>query len=357
MSRLLFVEDIQDFIEPFMERLSVENGQYSYEIIEFKNVLEKIESFSPDIIILDLLEGNEESPGVDIFDEIWRRKYCPVIVYSAQPDRIQEEKQNHPFIDTIKKGRGSEEKLVVSIAKYTPYAIALRQAEDRFRAYFAETIRKVAPMVFENHETQEEQSDAIVRTGRRRLAAWLDDPESIGEKIASWEQYIYPPVTGGVRLGDVYRLKDGDPEDPTSFRVVLTPSCDLVASSTRKPKTKAVLFAKCLSVGDALNLAGLGSMKNEDKLTQTILTRGYYESIIPFPSLKGAIPTMFANVKDLELVPIGDDGVLQAEMVKAASIDSPFREMISWAYLNTACRPGMPDRDFPKWSAEIFQAK
>ena len=41
--------------------------------------------------------------------------------------------------------------------------------------------------------------------------------------------------------------------------------------------------------------------------------------------------------------------------LRIASIDSPFRELVAWAYLQIACRPSLPDRDFDSWRDEIVE--
>lgn len=66
------------------------------------------------------------------------------------------------------------------------------------------------------------------------------------------------------------------------------------------------------------------------------------------------IPTMAAYLRDLEFIPFGDIGIQDKPFLRIASIDSPFRELIAWAYLNTACRPGLPDRDFNSWCNEVI---
>ena len=108
-------------------------------------------------------------------------------------------------------------------------------------------------------------------------------------------------------------------------------------------------------MNDGLDLTGLKGMsptKLKERLSGTVLTQGYFETIIPFPCLKGKIPTMAANLRDLEFIPIQHIGSSK-KFLRIASVDSPFRELIAWAYLQTACRPGLPDRNFDSWRDEI----
>ena len=61
---------------------------------------------------------------------------------------------------------------------------------------------------------------------------------------------------------------------------------------------------------------------------------------------------MAANFRNLDLVPFEDISE-QGKFRRIASIDSPFRELVSWAYMQSACRPGMPDRNVDEWCDEI----
>ena len=196
----------------------------------------------------------------------------------------------------------------------------------------------------------------ILRAGRRRLAALMDDLAAHGDRLESWEQYLSPPIGSNIKLGDILRKADGEYDNPASFRVVLTPSCDLVASGGREPKVDNVLVACCCSMREGLDLTSLKGMrlaKLKDRLPGTVLSYGYFEAVIPFPSLKGRIPTMAAYLRDLEFIPVGDIGISEKAFLRVASVDSPFRELIAWAYLQIACRPGLPDRDFDLWRDEI----
>ena len=152
-------------------------------------------------------------------------------------------------------------------------------------------------------------------------------------------------------------MQKGKDDDPTLFRVVLTPSCDLVRTDSRKPKVSQVLVAKCCSMKEGLDHTSLRSIKGsklKDRLSSMMLTSGYLEALIPFPCLRGKIPTMAANLRELELIDIQNIGS-DKPFLRIASVDSPFRELISWAYLQTACRPGLPDRNFAEWCQEIIK--
>ena len=188
------------------------------------------------------------------------------------------------------------------------------------------------------------------------MAALMDEPLLEEGSLSAWEQYLCPPVSKDLQLGDILRISEGQSDDPAAFRLVLTPSCDLVSSSGRKPKVKEVLVAKCCSMREGLGRIGMQG-EFEDALSRhSILSQGYSGAIVPLPSLQGRIPTMAADLRNLELIPMNDIVAANgARYCIVASIDSPFRELVSWAYLQISCRPGLPDRDLPGWRQEVVR--
>lgn len=89
-------------------------------------------------------------------------------------------------------------------------------------------------------------------------------------------------------------------------------------------------------------------------LRSQLLTPGSLGGFVAFPKLSGRVPTMMANMRDLDLIPFDDVSDREdTRFVRVASISSPFRESLAWAYLQSAARPGVPDRDTTSWAKEI----
>ena len=360
MLKLLFIEDELNAVKPVQNLIKRENRDMHYKESGFEDAKDKIASFRPHIVILDLLVNgasvDPEPGGLGTYDFIWDKHFCPIVVYSAQPDIHRERYESHPFVKTIQKGAGSPRRVLKALDELRSHVEALREAEKHIQYSFSLAMRDVAPYAFKafSDDTQRIE-ETIKRSGRRRVAALMDEPLPNGKALASWEQYLFPPVCNDTQLGDVLRKEGGGDDDPASFRVVLTPSCDLVTSGNRKAKVSEVLVARCCSMKSGLDRTSLGRpriSKLGDRLRSQVLTQGYIEAVIPFPRLEDRIPTMAANLRDLEFIPIGDIGS-DRPFLRIASIDSPFRELVAWAYLQTACRPGLPDRDFDSWRDEI----
>ncbi len=360
MLKLLFIEDDQGAIEPVLKLMEAKKN-VCCEVSEFETAEGRIASFLPDIVILDLLVGGAspgvgEPEGLETHKFIWNQHFCPIVVYSALPKIYDDACESHPFVKSIKKGRDSPQKVLDAVCQLLPHVDALKEAESHIRHSFSCAMRDVAPYAFEAFTDIDKRMETIKRSGRRRLAALMDELSLDGTTLASWEQYLCPPVCADIQLGDILREFDAADDDPASFRVVLTPSCDLVASGNRKSKVCNILVAKCCSIQEGLELINLkGSPKKlEDRLPSGILSQGYSQAVIPFPCLERKVPTMAANLKDLELIPIRNVGLNERfTFIRVASVDSPFRELVAWAYMQTAGRPSLPDRDFASWAKEI----
>lgn len=368
MLKLLFIEDEPSSVEPVLSLIKREQADMQCQVSGFGEAEDEIASFRPDIVILDLLVGGAspepEPEGLKTRDFIWDQHFCPIVVYSARPDIHDEKNEAHPFVKSIQKGRDSPQRVLEALQELRPHVEALHGAEEHIQQSFALAMRDVAPDAFRFFDDAERCNDVILRAGRRRVAALMDDLSARGDRLASWEQYLSPPIGPNIQLGDILMKADGEKNDPASFRLVLTPSCDLVASDGRAPKVDNVLLARCISIEDALTRIqmkpGRKKLKDEkelgafrERLTKSILTQGYYKEMILLPSLEGKIPSMAADLRSLELLPLANIGSSGKAFLRIASIDSPFRELVSWAYLQIACRPGLPDRDFDAWCDEI----
>ena len=358
MLKVMFVEDDEDAIRPIKRLIREEEPEIELYLFGFDEAESNIRSLRPDIVVLDLWEGplsENVNTGSEHLGFIWNQQFCPVIIHSASPDKRPE--YSNSFVEVITKGQNSPEQVLNAIRDFLPHVQALNGAEEHIRNSLSIVMRDVAPSSFEFHTNVEERDEAILRAGRRRLAALMDEISAEGRKLVSWEQYICPPISKNVLLGDVLRKSDGKCNDPASFRVVLTPSCDLVID--RNSKVSHVLVAKCRSTKSGFDLTswkGISTRKLEERLRDTVLSRGYFETIVPLPELQGRIPTMMANLRELELIPLDDIGLTDKQFLRIASLDSPFRELVSWAYIQVSGRPGVPDRDLESWSVEIMEA-
>lgn len=367
--QLLIIDDEQSVRESLCSDIE-KSGEIQCRGCDFSDAEAEIRRDPPDIVVLDLLlqsgPPRHIEPAMKIDDFIWSRHFCPIIVHSAEPDLYQGKHETHPFVKVIRKGRNSLDLVLEALQGFSPHIQALRSAksniENSFRTSLSSALRDVASQVFNDTDDPQVQADTITRAGKRRLVSLLDGEPS-ASPLAPWEIYLCPPMSGSTQLGDILmktdaglQETDGNTGKPADFYVVLTPSCDLVVSEAdnREPKVENVLAAKCDSMVHRLPNDLKQGGKTKDKIRSQMLTPGHLNGVIPFPKYGKSIPTMAVDVRKLKLIPIEDIGEGRA-FRRIASIDSPFRELISWAYLQTACRPGMPDRAFDAWADEIVE--
>ncbi len=358
MLTILIIDDDAAAAELAKKSIQKLGGEPRCYICDFENAKDLIIQYRPDIVVLDLLRGpiaEVETPGMGIREFIWEDHFCPYIVWSAEPWRHDDEYPLHPFAKSVQKGSGAEQKLNQKIQGMRPYIETLKEIDNYIKQQFSLAMQKVSPDILTDITPEKEQVDAITRVGRRRLAALIDELSPNDDALAQWEMYVCPPVSDNLRLGDIVKVVGGDSSDPNSFFIILTPSCDLIDTEGRAPKVSKVLVAQCIPTRaglDKTNLKGLPAKKLKDRLKGQFLSLGHLNGIIPLPKYFDKIPSMAADVRKLRLIPM-QDLRNKEEYDHVASIDSPFRELISWAYMQTSCRPGLPERDYDAWIKEI----
>jgi hypothetical protein len=361
--RILIIDDQPDSVKPLQDEIKEKLPEADSRIVDFGAAQTTIAAFEPDIIVLDLLrETTEEAPGLDVWEFIWEKRFCPLVFYTAFPERLeQDDRSKHPFVRSEKKGGGSEERVIAHIHGFDIHVSALIAVGTEIRGVLNRMLKEVAHRAFSNVKEPSDVRDMLTRMARRRVAAAMDDRLSTGgPNLRSWEHYLCPPLVDRHLLtGDIIRKRDGDPTDPTQYAVVLTPSCDLVADGHRKPKVERVLVALCTNVKRLLQDLNLDIHTNREKCKERLLpmlNQGYGTSCLPLPGLPGAFPAMAADFRNLELISLKEIGNDKEPFLRVASVDTPFRELVAWAYITNAARPGLPDRDFESWADEIIAA-
>jgi hypothetical protein len=243
---------------------------------------------------------------------------------------------------------------LAEINSFKPHVAALRSVDGEITKVTHSVFRDVASHVFQVETNDKLREEMMVRVARRRVAAKMDGAltASSGD-LHPWEQYIHPPLSSHLVVGDILQVSETDQSDLTAYRVVLTPTCDMVPQGQpSKCKVESVLAGKScdpkLFASTGLNLGPSPSEKTlRDKLPRAF-NDPQQSGIAILPEYPGVVPLLAVNLRDLELIPLsdiatGDEGGKRFKRV--ASIDSPFREFAAWAFLQITCRPGVPPRN------------
>ena len=357
---LFIVEDKEEVAESLAGVILKAVPNVRITVNSFENGLAQIESC--DVLILDLVDElrSDQNAGERIWNSIWERKLIPIIVYSAFDLELSPPfPEDNPFIKYIKKGSDSEKQVADILSAIIPYILDLRNVRKDVEKELDVVLRKIAPILWSAAGTvaPEDLSRLLIRSARRRLAAMMDMKSATSGSINSWEQYLFPPVeTDCILTGDLLRTKAGAADDATSYRVVLSPSCDI------QRKVRELLVCKCAKVSEFLRKASLPT-NNDSKLKERLperLNEAQSSGFVVLPPFGNFLPVMAANLRELQLIAIDEVGLQASDekpYLRIASLDSPFRERIAWAYLQIAGRPGLPNMNHDHCVEEIVRKK
>ena len=359
--KVLLIDDDPEVRETLSAALH-ESGGWQVMDRDFGGISEALAAYRPDFVVLDLIEGavvDDLDSGNASFESIREHWFCPVIVYSAFPNRQQF--APHPLVICVKKGTGSEILVRDRLTELRPQAEMVAEVHREFDSRIRKALRDSALELSDQLEEQPDSVDSLARSVRRLVAARIDEAEYDQEHLHAWERYVVPPLGTHLLTADLLRRTDAVWTDPASFRLVLTPSCDLASHGDTAPRADTVLVARCEPVAELETLRS-GAQSNQRKKLRSLLNEGAIGRHLPIPCLQGKVPSMVANLKRLELLPwaqiiVGDPAHSThpepTHYRRIASTDSPFREMVTWAYLQVAGRPGLPRIDTSAWSSEI----
>jgi hypothetical protein len=328
----------------------------------FDNYHEYLSFYNVDLIILDIRKGQigDDEPGYTIIDEIWETSFCPIIVFSAIANEIYpNEHSENCFIKKVEKGSGDIKRLIDTVKELSSYVERKNETLKLFNFHISETYKEAFPSVMNNLNipNAKDIQDIFTRLIRRRIAAALDEPVD-SSPIKSWEIYLIPPINKQLLTADVLFKKDEDRNKAESYKIVLSPSCDLQKDETKDRKPiERVLIVSCVNIELYLTTKGLSKETSNKKFFEYLpkyISNNNSERYLPLPGLRDLLPNMACDFKKLEMITYDSIGE-NKEYNKVASIDSPFREAIIWAYMQINCRPGLPDRNFDLWTRQIWE--
>jgi hypothetical protein len=362
--KLLIVEDTPAIIEVLREVLGKAFPKSEIRDTGFKGAPAELEWFRPDVVILDLAEG---VAGIDAasksWDFVWKRHFCPVIIHSAY-DSSAYEPQNHPFRKYERKTKDSPSRVAILIRDLFEHIGGVRALRDEIENKIADSLQVVSPLVWQDTLQPADRCEMLRRVTRRRIAASLDSSTRGAESVKAIEQFVCPPLEPSLLTGDVLVQRGSDLDAPASYRLILTPSCDMVPGEGRCALGD-ILVARCVAVTDAEILRRYTLKANAADLAGQIGRRlredGRSDGVV-FPALSGVWPAMVADLKRLELIERTKVALSEqdkpdlTDFFRVASMDSPFRERVAWRYVETVGRPGLPVLDKAALEKDIVEA-
>lgn len=364
--KVLMIEDNIDTIQGLIDAVS--DRGWEHKETSFDSAEENIYSFDPDVVVMDWMFDEEDAEkGKPILERIVSNEFRPVIVFSAHDLSIVLEDilRKYKLIDFTRKG-DDDSKLAEKIDKWMESAISLSQMRHSMNEALIESAKALDS--FQKMEAFPSPEIVSFMLSRRTIQYF--EQAEVGEQPPSWVQYVYPPMMNSLLVADVIRVYSEDtnqavPGVPSEYRIILTPSCDMVNHGAADFK---VLVGHCCDK-DRFTEQKLGtgqnvdSGKGKDKVERVVkeLQYGYNKAFVALPQLPNVLPYMTLDLKNLDFVLLADIAQTfesfdktKHHYYRVASIASPFREQIVWAHMINSCRPGMPVRDTNSWAKGIL---
>jgi CheY-like chemotaxis protein len=311
---------------------------------EIKNAPSWLEDRRADFVVLDLKDdatGDEEA-GLRVFDEIKKRRFVPVVFYSAVANLARG--LDNPFVRVVEKTEALPGLRQAFKQLYdTGLPAMLRHIEGEQRSYMWGFV----------HEHRAELTgmpkEELVLLMARRLAynlssasvrQFLVDHSLMQKDLEStalpMEHYIYPP-SGVLRAGTICKLEKGG---TGSYSVVLSPTCQLLRS-----KVDHVLLARCSPLEkegcfDDLKAKGQAASNSAKKKLQQLLTNRYADRYAFLPGTF-FLPDLIVDFQSLETVEFA--GFKDSGYVVVAELDSPFAEALLLRCTDYYGRVATPD--------------
>jgi hypothetical protein len=335
---ILVVEDEDDHFQSILRGLRRQRNIQILPRSEFNDFEKRLTTYKVDLIILDLSNGidKDTDAGEKIINRIYNHSFLPIIIFSGFSDYFDNPFENNYFIKTVNKGKNGIAELKIAIKEFMPFIQKQILVSSKFNTDISEIYRNTYQKLIANKKltNTNERSEIFIRLMKRRLAASIDEASN-GNKINAWEIYLYPSLGDEYLTGDILRKKKAGKDDSSSYRIILSPSCDL------QKHIQNVKVACFKNIHDNFDIRELKTNKLRDTSPNQFMF---------FHKLEGEFPHMICDFKTLEIINYKD---LNKKFERIVSIDSPFRESIVWADITINGRPGLPDRNCEDWLASI----
>lgn len=361
--RLMIIEDKANDVRGIIDYAASKG--WETKLLGFQEGISELDEYNPDIVVLDMKNDatEEEMSGAPIFNLIWKNKFRPTILFSGYADVFSIEDAEiaamaqEPLFKRILKG--DEQPVIEQLDYLADIVPSITRIRKRLNAALISSASAIPTIKASSAQASDEVLDYLFSS---RITQFFQKTV-MSEKLPAWVQYILPPIGKQLFTGDILRCLETEESEDDKFAIVLTPSCDL-SFANDDAYVLIALNTSFSSIDNAFNLVrAKGTPKYNDRRTRmgSTMNTGYKDSKIYLPHVRGILPDLCFDLKHIALIRItsimynSDPRTRGAEWIRVASLCSPYRERASWAYLHTACRPGVPTLDTDNWVDEIFE--
>lgn len=332
---------------------------------DFEKAISLLERHRFDLIILDLKDdsveiesGDTVYPGEQIFEEIRKRRFIPVIFYSAFAERVKH--LENPFVRAVHREGVRNLPPAIQEIFSTRLPHLLKHIEEEQMNYMWKALMDDATKFDFNNQDKTEVSYLLAR----RLANVLESssikrflqnqtPTGDGDgfnNIHPIEMYIYPPPVSRIMMtGDILLNPFGE---DSGYWIIITPACDFEQGNVSN-----VLLAKCDFLSEQPEYTALKA-KIQSNASDINVAKGAIKSIagnnrqkfgnrkfqperfyyLPATSFIQDLLVDFQNLQHIAFEKLSLN-------FRRVSLDSPFAEEITSRFSRYYGRVGTPDLD------------
>ena len=347
--------------EYFQNRSIAKRSLRFQEVGEWADAFGLVREKKADLVILDIYRGQAtaggERIGERVLEEIRKFGFVSVIIHTNLPEGL-EELQNE-FVRLVPKEQGlavlqqAVEAIFETLVPQMHRAVinhmdrALCQYMWSFVAAQWPELKQIANRPEFLRVLLQRLAISFIREGVDFAVAEVFGAEAFARldpnKVHPAEFYVKPPMGSDPVLGDI-RLRVG--ESGNQYLVILWPTCDMVSTGGRKPKTDRVLcaHANLLNQSDEAKLfAENQSITSRGKLVALMTNNRKIGSADRFHFLPGLldIPDLVVDFQALE--PFSLETV--SKLPSLGILASPYAEQLSSRFDHYRGRVGTPDLD------------
>jgi len=328
-------------------------------VTSFKDALALVENSSFDLLVLDLQDdaqcnsSSDSYGGEEILASLKQHQFTPVVFHTGYADKIKYLEGR--FVKIVRKGAHAELTEAVRSSFGTKLPSLIRYIKEQQRQYLWEHIDhgNIAP------EDLSEDGEVAYLLARRLASSmssssirkFFNPHHELGsERIHPVEYYIYPPVSYGIGLGDIFL-----DAEKSEYYLAINPECDFVQG-----KVDNVVLVRCAPLNSIPELLSIRDLiANKTAVSNT--KRGELRSLLGdnrkfsgmqaerYKFLPGTsfIPHLVADFQSLFQVQLAELSIPE-KYTRIATVDTPFAEAIQAKFARYYGRFGVPDIDSDK---------
>ena len=347
--KLLIVEDDDAQIQLYEDNIESFNktSDVKIEYDKFLNLEDAKKSLlSPKydgaIIDLKLSQGTDDLKGLEIVEEIEQNQRFPIFIVSGSISSIDDKEEN-AFLKKRKRDSNFKNILSELVDIYQTGITNILGRKGEIENYLTSIFwnhlsNSMELWVKDKTRTPEEKQKSLLRYTLSHIQEYID--EDI-EKYHPSEFYITAPIKTNIFTGDIVSYQD-------NRFLVLTPSCDILKRTDGNRNANRILFCKIITLNDGvenfnlLNSKTSENNKNRKRLNSFIENKKQNYHFIPKSNLIDAGLIDFQDKLTIESDKV-EELLVSKEMIRIATVSSPFIKDIISRFTNYFSRQGSPD--------------